>query len=68
MIKAMLEFNSKALVLGRRVGTLYQRELKEGNWSKMEDMQVQVDKHAEDKAAWKKEREECLEERRRLGT
>jgi len=30
MIKAMLEFKSKALILGRRVGTLLQREIKEG--------------------------------------
>ena len=67
-IKAMLEFNSKALILGRRVGTLFQRELKEGNWSKVEDLHSQVDKHAEEKAAWENEREEWLEERKKLGT
>jgi len=54
MAKAMLEFNSKAL--------------KEGNWSKLEELQVQVDKHAEEKAAWEKEKEEWLEENKRLGT
>jgi len=57
MVKAMLEFNSKALILGRKVGSLYQRELKEGNRSKVEELQGQVDKHAEEKAAWEKERE-----------
>ncbi|QCD86697.1 hypothetical protein DEO72_LG3g1222 [Vigna unguiculata] len=65
MIKAMLEFNRKALILGRGVGTLYHRELKEGNRSKMEELQVQVAKHVEEKATWKKEREEWLEERKR---
>jgi len=30
MVKAMLEFNSKALILRCRVGSLFQRELKEG--------------------------------------
>ena len=58
MIKAMLEFNSKALILGCRVGTLFQRELKEGNQLKVEELQGQVDKHAEEKAALEKEREE----------
>ncbi|QCE14706.1 hypothetical protein DEO72_LG11g1710 [Vigna unguiculata] len=38
LVKAMVEFNSKALILGRRVGSLYQRELKEGNWSKLEEL------------------------------
>jgi len=68
MVKAMLEFNTKALILGRRVGSLYQRELKEGNRSKMEELQSQVDKHAEEKATWEKDREEWLEEKKRLGT
>ncbi|QCE03770.1 hypothetical protein DEO72_LG8g1796 [Vigna unguiculata] len=68
MIMAMLEFNNKALILGRRVGSLYQRELKEGNRSKVEEFQGQVGKHVEEKAAWEKEREEWLEEKNRLGT
>jgi len=38
MIKAMLELNNKALILGHKVGTLYHRELKEGNRSKMEEL------------------------------
>jgi len=72
MVKAMLEFSRKALILGRRVGSLYQRELKEGGQSKVEELKeefkVQVDKHVEEKAAWKKENEEWLEERKRLGS
>ena len=68
MIMAMLEFNNKALILGRRVGSLYQRELKEGNRSKVEEFQGQVDKHADEKATWEKEREEWLEEKNRLRT
>jgi len=39
LVKAMVEFNSKALILGRRVGSLYQRELKEGNREKLEELQ-----------------------------
>jgi len=42
--------------------------LKEGNWSKVEELQGQVDKHAEENAAWEKEREEWLGEKKRLGT
>ncbi|QCD86378.1 hypothetical protein DEO72_LG3g899 [Vigna unguiculata] len=30
LVMSMVEFNSKALILGRKVGSLYQRELKEG--------------------------------------
>jgi len=68
LVKAKLKFNNKALILGRRVGSLYQRELKEGGRSKEDELQVQVDKHAEEKAAWNKDREEWLEEKKRLGT
>ena len=50
------------------MGSLYQRELKEGGRSKEDELQVQVDKHAEEKAAWNKDREEWLEEKKRLGT
>jgi len=71
MVKAMLEFSNKALILGRRVGSLYQRELKEGSRSKVEELKeqlkVQTDKHAEEKATWKKEKEEWLE-RKWLGS
>ena len=52
-VNVMLEFSSKALILGRRVGSLYQRELKEGSWSKVEELKkelkVQTNKHAEEK-------------------
>jgi len=55
MIKAMLEFHSKALILGRKVDTLLQREIKEGGRAKVEELQeelmVHVAKHAEKKAA-----------------
>ncbi|QCD93251.1 hypothetical protein DEO72_LG5g1323 [Vigna unguiculata] len=44
------------------------RELKEGNQSKLKELQGQVDKHAEEKEAWEKEREEWREERKRLET
>lgn len=39
MIKTMLEFNNKALILGHRVGTLLWRELKEGGKAKVEELQ-----------------------------
>ena len=31
LVRTMVEFSSNALILGRRVGSLYRRELKEGN-------------------------------------
>jgi len=69
IVMAVLEFSSKALILRRRVGNLYQRELKEGSRSKVEELEeelkVQADKHAKEKVAWKKEKEEWLEERKR---
>ena len=71
MVKAMLKFSSKALILGCRVGSLYQREL-EGSRSRVEELKEelkgQTDKHAKEKAVWKKEREEWLEEKKRLGS
>jgi len=68
LVNAMVEFSSKTLILGRRVGSLYQRELKEGNRAKVEELQGKVDKYAEEKEAWKKEKEEWQEERKRLTT
>jgi len=68
LVGTMVEFSSKALILGRRVGSLYRRELKEGNREKLEELQGKVDKFAEEKAAWEKEREEWKEEKKRLGT
>ena len=68
LVRATMEFNNKALILGRRVGSLYKKELKEGNRAKLEELQGQVNKHAEEKEAWEKEMEEWREERKRLGT
>ncbi|QCD92880.1 hypothetical protein DEO72_LG5g949 [Vigna unguiculata] len=56
LVRTMVEFGSKALILSRRVGSLYRREVKEGNREKLEDLQGKVDKFAEERAAWKKER------------
>ena len=66
-VKAMVEFSSKALILGRWVGSLYQQELKEGNREKLEELQGQVDKFAKEKEAWEKEREEWKKDKKRLG-
>jgi len=68
LVRTMVEFSSKALILGRRVGSLYRRELKEGNCDKMEELQGKVDKFAEEKAAWEKERKEWKKEKKRMGT
>jgi len=38
LVKAMVEFSSKTLILSRRVRSLYQRELKEGTQTKMEEL------------------------------
>jgi len=71
-LNAMIDFSGKALILGRKVGSLYQRELKEGNRSKVEELKEelkgQADKRIEEKTAWKKERVEWLEERNGLGS
>jgi len=72
MIKTMLEFNSKALILGRKVGTLLHKELKEGGRAKVEELQeelkAQATKYEEEKAACEEERKEWLLERKHLGT
>jgi len=39
LVRTMVEFSSKVLILGCRVGSLYQRELKEGNRAKLEELQ-----------------------------
>ena len=67
-MKAMVEFSSKTLLLSRRVGSLYERELKEGNRTKVEELQEKVDKHDEEKEAWKKKEEDWKLERKRLVT
>ncbi|QCE00079.1 hypothetical protein DEO72_LG7g1365 [Vigna unguiculata] len=68
LLRTMVEFGSKALILSRRVGSLYHREVKEGSQEKVEELQGKVDKFAEETTAWKKERESWEEEKKRLGT
>ena len=68
LVKAMVEFSSKTLLLSRHVGSLYERELREGSRTKVEELQEKVDKHDEEKEAWKKEKEEWEVERKRLAT
>jgi len=68
LVRTMVEFSSEALILGHRVGSLYRRELKEGNHDKLEELQGKVDKFAEEKATWEKEREEWKGEKKRLRT
>ncbi|QCE04196.1 hypothetical protein DEO72_LG8g2229 [Vigna unguiculata] len=67
LVRTMVEFSNKALILSRRVGSMYRREMKEGNREKLEDLQGKVDKFAEEKAAWEKEREEWKEEKKEVG-
>jgi len=61
IVRTMVEFGSKALVLGRRVGSLYRREVKE-----VGELQGKLDKLAEEKAALEKEKEGWEAERKRL--
>jgi len=68
LVRTMVEFGSKVLILSRQVGSLYRREVKEGNRERLEDLQEKVDKFVEERAAWKKEREGWEEEKKRLGT
>jgi len=68
LVRTMVEFGSKALILSCRVRSLYRREVKEGGREKVEELQGKVDKFEEERAAWKKERESWEEERKRLGT
>jgi len=68
IVRMMVEFGSKALILSRRVRSLYRREVKEGGREKVEELQGKVDKFEEERAAWKKEREGWEEERKRLAT
>jgi len=57
IVRTMVEFRSKALVLSRRVGSLYRREVKEGGREKVEELQGKVDKLEEEKAALEKAKE-----------
>ena len=68
IVRTMVEFGSKALVLSRRVGSLYRREVKEGDRKKVEELQGKVDKLEEEKAALEKAKESWEAERKRLAT
>jgi len=68
LVRTMVEFGSKAPILSHRVGSLYRREVNEGNREKLEDLQEKVDKFAEERAVWKKDRKGWEEEKKRLGT
>jgi len=68
IVRTMVEFGSKALILSGRVGSLYRWEVKEGGREKVEELQGKVDKLEDERAAWKKERESWEEERKRMGT
>jgi len=63
IVRTMVEFGSKTLVLSRRVGSLYRREVKE-----VGELQGKVDKLEEEKAALEKEKEGWEAERKRLAT
>ncbi|QCE04144.1 hypothetical protein DEO72_LG8g2177 [Vigna unguiculata] len=68
IVRTMVEFRSKALILSRRMGSLYRREVKERGRERVEELQGKVDKLEKEKVAWKKEREGLEEERKRLAT
>jgi len=68
IVRTMVEFGSKALILSRRVGSLYRQKVKEGGREKVEELQGKFDKFEEERAAWKKEKEGWEEERKRLAT
>jgi len=68
IVRTMVEFGSKALILSHHVGSLYRREVKEGGRERVEELQGKVDKLEEEKAALEKENEGWEEERKRLAT
>ncbi|QCE03683.1 hypothetical protein DEO72_LG8g1708 [Vigna unguiculata] len=72
MVKAMVEFNSKALILGRRVGSLLQKEIKEGGKDKLEQVNEELKmlqtKYDEHKASSGREKEELVVEKKQLGS
>jgi len=68
IVRTMVEFRSKALILSRRVGSLYQREVKEGGREKVEELQGKVDKLEEEKVALEKAKKSWEVERKRLAT
>ncbi|QCE14777.1 hypothetical protein DEO72_LG11g1783 [Vigna unguiculata] len=68
IVRTMVEFGSKTLVLSRCVGSLYRREVKEGGQEKVEELQGKVDKLEEENAALEKAKEGWEAERKRLAT
>ena len=68
IVRTMVEFWSKALILSRHVGSLYRWKVKEGGREKVEELQGEVNKFEEERAAWKKVREGWEEERKGLAT
>jgi len=63
IVRTMVEFGSKALVLSQCVGSLYRREVKE-----VGELQSKVDKLEEEKVTLEKEKEGWEAERKRLAT
>jgi len=68
IVRTMVKFGSKALILSRRVGSLYKRKVKEGGRERVEELQGKVDKLEEEKAALEKAKESWEVERKRLVT
>jgi len=68
LVRTMAEFGSNALILSRPVGSLYRREVNEGNRENVEELQGKFDKFAEERTTWKKKKEGWEEEKKRLGT
>jgi len=68
IVRTMVEFGSKTLVLSRRVGSLYRREVNEGGREKVGELQRKVDKLEEEKAALEKAKDGWEAERKRLAT
>jgi len=68
IVRTIVEFGSKVLILSRRVGSLYRREVKEGGQEKVEELQGKVNKLEEEKAALEKAKESWEVERKRLAT
>jgi len=68
LVRTMVEFGSKALVLSQRVGSRYRREVNEGAREKVEELQGKVDKLEEEKAVLEKAKESWEAERKRSTT
>ena len=68
IVRTMVEFGSKALILSRRMGSLSKREVKEGGRERVKELQGKVDKLEEEKAALEKAKESWEVERKRMAT